>query len=107
MCERSPNLERGPLARTSIAVLPIVDLLLALGVDQLQHPELLIRDIRQRDRQPDTLRVQNSEASPNQSAVRCVHRLFEQVLRTARPVADVDGLPIRAAGGAAIQLRLR
>src|ERR1017187_7894566 len=83
------------------------DLLLALGFDQLQHPELLLGDVRERDRQPDTLRIQNGEAPPNERAVRRVHRLFEQILRTAGAVADVDGLPIRGARGAAIQLRLR
>src|ERR1035441_1814454 len=83
------------------------DLLLALGFDQFQHPELLLRDVGERDRQPDALRVQNAETTPNQRAVRRIHRLFEQVLRTAGPVTDVDGLPVRAAGGAAIQFGLR
>src|ERR1039458_1065941 len=83
------------------------DLLLALGFDQFQHPELLLRDVGERDRQPDALRVQNAETTPNQRAVRRIHRLFEQVLRTAGPVTDIDGLPIRGARGAAIQLRLR
>jgi hypothetical protein len=68
---------------------------------------LLLGDVRQCDRQPDALRVQYAEASTYQSAVGRVHRLFEQVFRTARPVADVDGFPIRAASGAAIQFRLR
>jgi len=80
---------------------------LPFGLDQFQNPELLLRDIRQRDRQPNALRVENAEAPPDQSAVRRVHRLFEQVLRTVRPVADIDGLPIRAARGAAIQFGLR
>ena len=84
-----------------------VDPFLSLGLDQLQHSEFLLRNIRERDGQPDVLRVENAEAPPNQSAVRCVHRLFEQVLGTTRPVTDVDGLPIRAARRAAIQLRVR
>src|ERR1017187_7088349 len=83
------------------------DLLLALALYQFQHAELLFRDVGQRDRQPDTLRVQNAKATSNESAVRRVHRLFEQILRTAGPVADVYGLPIRTAGRAAIQLRRR
>src|ERR1039458_7530502 len=93
--------------RSRRAALEGFDLLLALGLDQFQHPELLLRNIRQRDRQPDTLCVENAEASPNQSAARRIHRLFEQVLGTAGAMADVDGLPVRAARGAAIQLRLR
>jgi len=80
---------------------------LTFGFDQLQNPELLFRDVRERDRQPDALRVQNPEASSHESAARRVHRLFEEILRTARPMADVDGLPIRTARGAAIQLCLR
>src|ERR1017187_5826953 len=83
------------------------DLLLALGFDQLQHPELLLGDVRERDRQPDALRIQKAEAPAHQGTVRRVHRLFEQVLRTAGAMANVDGLPVRAARGAAIQLRLR
>lgn len=82
-------------------------LLLPLGLDQLQNPELLLRDIRERDRQPDTLRIQKTEAAPHKSAVRRIHRLFEQVLRTAGPMAYVDGLPIGSTRRAAIQLRLR
>jgi len=89
------------------AAVPTLDLLLPLGFDQFQHPELLFGDIRQRDRQPDTLCIQNAEAPPNQSAVRRVHRLFEQVLRTAGPMTNVDNLPVRAAGGAAFQFGLR
>ena len=84
---------------------PAVDLVLALRFDRFQHPELLLRDIRERDGQPDVLSVQNAEAPPNKSAVRRVHRLFEQVLGAVRPVTDIDGLPICAAGGAAIQSR--
>ena len=96
-----------PLQRTVSAAVSPLDLFLALGLDQFQHAKLLLRDIRQRDRQPDTLCVQNAEAPPDESAVWRVHRLFEQVLGAPRPVADVDGLPIRAAGGATIQLCLR
>jgi len=99
--------EPEPLLRPSAAAVPTADLFLALGFDQFQHPELLLRDIRQRDRQADILRVQKAEAPPNESAIRRIHRLFEQVLRAAGTMADVDGLPIRAAGGTAIQLRLR
>ena len=80
---------------------------MALSLDQFQHPEFLFRDVRQRDRQPDTLRAQNAEAAPHEATVRRIHRLFEQVLRTAGAMADIDGLPIRTAGGAAIQLGLR
>jgi len=82
------------------------ELFLALCFDQFQHPKLLLRDIRQCDRQPDTLRVEKPETPPHESTVRRVHCLFKQILRTARPVAYVDGLPIRTARGAAIQLRL-
>ena len=96
-----------PLPRTPAAALSTPDLLLALGFDQLQHPELLLRDIRQRDRQPDTLRIQKAETPANQSAVRRIQRFFEQVLRAAWSVANVNGLPIPTARGAAIQLRLR
>jgi hypothetical protein len=80
---------------------------LPLGLDQFQNSELLLRDVGQRDRQPDALPVKDAKTPPNKSAVRRIHRLFEPVLWTARPVADVDGLPIRPAGGAAIQFRLR
>jgi hypothetical protein len=93
--------------RSRRAAIDGFDLLLAFRFDQLQHPELLFRDIRQGDRQPDVFGSQNSEAPSNESAIRCIHCLFEPVLRAAGPVADVDGFPIRAAGGAAIQLRLR
>ncbi len=86
---------------------PALDLLLPLGLDQLQHAELFFRDIGQRDRQPNAFRVQNTKASPQQRAVRRVHRLFEPVPWAARPVADVDCLPIGATRWAAIQLRLR
>ena len=96
-----------PLPRALSAAISALYLLLPLGFDQLQHPELLFGDVRQRDRQPDALRVQNSEAPPDQSAARRIHRLFEQVFGTARPMSDVDGLPIRAAAGTTIQLRLR
>jgi hypothetical protein len=84
-----------------------LDLLLSLRLDQLQHPELLLCDVGQRDREPYILRVQNAEAAPHERAVGCVHRLFEPILGAARPVADIDGVPVRTAGGAAIQLRLR
>jgi len=87
--------------------LPSSDLLLTFSFDQLQHPEFLLRQIGERDREPYASRVENPEASPYQSAVRRVQPLFEPVLRAARPMANVDGLPIRAAGRAAIQLRLR
>src|ERR1017187_2499880 len=83
------------------------DLLLALGLDQLQHTEFLFRDVGQRDCQPDTLRVNYAEAPPHQSAVRRIHRLFEQVFGAPRSVADVYGLPVRAAGAAALQFGLR
>jgi len=43
------------------AAVPILDLLLALSFDQFQRPELLLRDIRERDREPDVLRVQDAE----------------------------------------------
>ncbi|MGA1995322.1 MAG: hypothetical protein ABSH45_06025 [Bryobacteraceae bacterium] len=32
-----------------------------LGLDQFQHTELLLRDIRQGDRQPDALCIENAE----------------------------------------------
>ena len=99
--------EIDPLPRTLSATLSAPDLLLPLGFDQLQYPKLLLGDIRERDRQTDVLCVQNTEASPDESAVRRVHRFFEEVLRATRPMAHVDGLPIRAAGWAAIQFRLR
>ena len=98
--------EPDPLPRPSVAAVPTADLLLALGLDQFQHPELLLRNVGQRDCQPDTLRIQKAEAPANQSAVRRVHSLFEEVLGAAGSVADVDGLPIRAARGAAIQFGL-
>ena len=82
-------------------------LLLPLGLNQFQHPEFLLGDVRQRDRQPDVLRAQDAEAPPHEAAVRRVHCLFEQVLRAPRPMADVDGFPVRSAGGTAVQLRLR
>ena len=88
-------------------VVATTDLLLPFGVDQFQNPELLFSNVGQSDRQPDTLCVQNAEAPANEGTVRRVHRLFEQVLRTAGPMTNVDGLPVRAARGAAIQLRLR
>ena len=90
-----------------VAAARTVNLLLARGFDQLQHPVLLLRDVGERDREPDVFRVQNAEAPSYQSAVRRVHRLFEKILRTAGAMADVDGFPIRAAGGAAIQFGLR
>ena len=95
------------LPRTTDAAVPSLDLVLPCGFDQLQHPELLLRDIGQRDRQPDALCIQKAKAPPHQSAVRRVHCFFEQVLRTAGSVANVDGLPIRATRGAGIQLHLR
>jgi hypothetical protein len=83
------------------------DLLLALRFDQFQHPEFLLRDICQRYRQPDALRIENAEAPTHESAIRRVHRLFEEILGAAWPMADVDGFPIRAAAGATTQLSLR
>ena len=94
------------LPRTLRAAFSTLDLLLPFAFDQFQHPELLLRDIRQRDRQPDAFRVQDAKTPPHETAVRSVHRLFEEVLGTAGAMADVDGLPIRSARGAAIQLRL-
>jgi len=64
-----------PLTRAAAAV-SWPDLFLALNLDQFQHPELLFRDIRQRDRQPDVFGSQDSEASPHESAIRRVHCLF-------------------------------
>jgi|ERR1700722_1898330 len=84
-----------------------LDEFLAGSFDQFQHSKLLLRDIRERDHEPDVPRIEDTEAPTDESAVRRVHRLFEQVLGTAGSVADIDGLPIRAAGGAAIQFRLR
>ena len=78
-----------------------------LCFDQFQHAELLLRDVRQSESQSDVLRVQNAETSPHQRTVRRIHRLFEQILRTAGAVADIDGLPVRLASGAAIQFGLR
>ena len=80
---------------------------MTLGLDQFQHPEFLLRDVRQRDRQSDVLRAEDAEAPPHEATIRRIHRFFEQVLWAARPVADIDGLPVRSAGGAAVQLRLR
>src|ERR1017187_5321739 len=94
-----------PATANSCCRRPSLDL--ALGFDQFQHSELLFRDVGERNRQPDALRVEDSETPPHECAVRCIHRLFEQVLGTAGAMADVDGLPIRAAGGAAIQSGLR
>ena len=62
---------------------PSPNLLLPFGFDQLQHPEHLLSDVRQGDRQPDALRVENAETPPDEGAVRRIHRLFEQFLRTA------------------------
>src|ERR1039457_6775419 len=87
--------------------IPSLDLLLPFGLDQFQHAELLFRDVPERDRQPDALCIQKPEAPSNEGAIRRIHRFFEQILGTAGAMADVDGLPIRAAGGAAIQLCLR
>src|ERR1035441_1617069 len=70
------------LKRTPVAPVPAVDLLLALAFDHLQDPKLLLCDVRQRDGQPDALRVENAETTPHQSAVRCIHRLFEPIFRT-------------------------
>ena len=95
------------LRRTPGAAIPILELLLPFGFDQFQHAELLFRDVGQRDCQSDVLRIQNAEAPPDESAVRRIHRLFEQVLWTAGAMADIDGLPIRTTRGAAIQLCLR
>ena len=84
-----------------------LDLFLPLSFDRLQYPELLLGDVSQRDRQPHTLRVQETEASPHKRAVRRVQSLVEPVLRTARPVADVDSLPFRAASWASVEFRER
>src|ERR1017187_385217 len=97
----------GPLPRNAVDTVRMLHLFLPFSLDQLQHPELLLGDVRERDRQPDALRIQKAEGPAHQGTVRRVHRLFEQVLRTAGTMADVDGLPVRAARGAAIQLRLR
>jgi hypothetical protein len=94
-------------ASRSAAAARTADLLLTLSLDQFQHPEFLLRDIRQRDHQPDILSVQNSVAPPNERAVWRIHSLFEHVLRTAWPMADIDRLPICTARRRAIQLRLR
>ena|ERR1035437_4593920 len=75
--------EPEPLPRPSAAAVPTADLFPALGFDQFQHPELLLCDIRQRDGQPNALRVKDAEAPPNKSAARRVYRLFEQVLGPA------------------------
>ena len=75
---------------------------LALTLDQLQDTEFLLRDISKRDREPDIFRAQYSEAPADEATVRRFHRIFEQVFRTARPVADVDSLPVRSARGTAI-----
>ena len=62
------------------------DLLLPLGLDQFQHPEFPLRDIRQRDRQPDILGAQDAETPSHESTVWRIHRLFKQVLRAPRPI---------------------
>ena len=90
-----------------MAAIAVLYLLLSLGFDQLQHPKLLLRDIRQRDSEPHTSRVENSEASPYQRAVRRIHRFVKMILRAARSMAHVDCFPIGTAHWAAIQLRLR
>jgi hypothetical protein len=95
------------MLRSALSAVPAPDLFLPFGFDQLQHTKLLLRDVGQRDCESNALCVQNAEASPHQSAVRRVHRFFEAVFRTAWPVAHVDRLPIRTAGGAPIQLRRR
>ena len=95
------------LPRTPVAAVPSLDLVLPRGFYQFQHLQLLFSDIRQGDGQPHALRVQNAEASPYQSAARRIHGLFEPVLRTGKPVANVDGLPVRSTAGAAIQFGLR
>ncbi len=79
---------------------------MALDLYQFQHSEFLLRDIGQRDREPYILPVQNAETSTDQRAIGRVHGLFQAVLRAGWPVTDVDGLPIRATRGTAIQLRL-
>jgi hypothetical protein len=99
------NPEVDPLPRTPGAAVAILDLLLPLGFDQLQHPELLFRDIGQRDRQAHVLRVENPEAPAYQDPIRRGHGLFEQVLRALGPVADIDRLPAGAARRAVAQLR--
>ena len=103
----SPEVDSLIRLRTLRTGVPALDLLLALGLDQFQYPELLLGDVRERDRQPDALRIQKAEAPAHQGTVRRVHRLLEQVLRTAGPMTNINGLPVRAARGAAIQLRLR
>jgi hypothetical protein len=69
------SLETEVLSEATSATVHILDLILALGLDQLQDAELVLRDIGQRDRQPDVLRVQNSEAPAHESAVRRVGSL--------------------------------
>ena len=82
------------------------DLFLPPCLDQFQYSKLLFGDVGERDGQPDALCVKEAEAPPHERAVLRVHRLFEPVLRTAGPMADIDRLPIRTTRWAAIQLRL-
>ena len=83
------------------------EVLLTLSLDQFQHPELLLCNVGQRDRQPYALRVENAKTPAHEPTVRPIHRLFEQVLGTAGAMAHIDSLPIRTATRAAIKFRRR
>jgi hypothetical protein len=57
-------------ASLTFAIHATVDVFLAHSLDQFQHPELLLRDVRQCDRQSDVLHVQNSKTPAHETAVR-------------------------------------
>jgi hypothetical protein len=101
------NPETEQLSRVPKVVAAGLHLFLPSYLYELEYAKLLFCDVGERYRQTDAPRIQYAEAPPHERAVRRIHRLFEEILGAARPVADVDGLPICAANGAAIQFRLR
>jgi hypothetical protein len=85
MSEKSPSRDTNRLPRALRITAQNLDLLLALSIDQFQRPKFLFSEIRQRYRDPHPLRIEKPEAPAHQDAVRRIHRLFEQVRRTAIP----------------------
>jgi hypothetical protein len=91
--------------------------LLPVDLDQFQHTELFLCYVRQRDRQPDALSVQEPEARPYESAIRRAHRLVQAIFRTAggrgsqrwlssAGVGRQEGRPARSCAGAVVDHRV-
>ena len=74
----------GTLSRNAVDTVRMLHLFLPFSFDQFQHPELFLRDVPQCDCEPDVFRVQDAKTPADQSTVRRVHRLCEQVLQTPR-----------------------